>query len=106
MEAGCSAFQLTGAHAWAKDQTPTFLCRGPGAWAGYMEHCIGIIRIVDRHGQRDDECGVSRFPDSGCIVCGRDGEWLCDQPRCDVPLCDLHRTTAIGSGVDKCPVHA
>jgi len=38
-------------------------------------------------------------------LCGRMSTKLCDGPKCDIPICDLHSTSG-GKNVDYCPAHA
>lgn len=54
-------------------------------------------------------CTCDRFPNdnpSNGRWCGRMSVALCDAPRCDRPMCELHRTKHATKGnTDFCPEH-
>ncbi len=57
-----------------------------------------------------EKCASPRFEKDNSsfgAICGRMSVALCDAPRCDKPMCELHRTKhATKPNVDFCPEHA
>lgn len=54
------------------------------------------------------KCGFPRFPEDDprhSDFCQRIARKLCDAPRCDKPICDLHATTGSKADTDFWPDH-